>query len=477
MTDTARFFIGGRWVEPAQGGSRSVVINPATEEVVAEVALGTRADVDRAVDAAAAAFPGFSASPVAERIALIESVIEVYQRRSGELAAAVTQEMGAPSWLAAGAQVPSGLGHLAEVVRVGKQFSFEEKINDGGMVIKEPVGVCAMITPWNWPLNQITCKIGPALLAGCTMILKPSELAPLSALILAEILDEAGVPAGVFNLVNGDGAGVGSALASHDGVDMISFTGSTAGGVAVAQAAAPTVKRVSQELGGKSPNIILDDADLAKAVRNGVLQQMVNSGQSCNAPSRMLVPRALHDQAREIAAATANAIKVVPPESAERGAMGPLANAAQYRKVTGLIEAGIAEACDLAAGGAGRPDGMERGYFVKPTIFANMSNDARLSREEIFGPVLVMIPYDDLDHAVHIANDTPYGLSAYVQSTNVDRAKDVARRLRAGAVALGGTPVDFALPFGGYKRSGNGREWGVFGVEEYLEVKSIAGWK
>ncbi|WP_380871658.1 aldehyde dehydrogenase family protein [Sphingomonas sp. DBB INV C78] len=476
MSNAMTFYIDGRWVSPAPGARHAPVVNPATEQVISEVAIGSEADVDAAVAAARRALPEFSATPLADRIALIERILEIYSRRSAELASAVTMEMGAPAWLSSGAQVPSGAAHLAEVVRYGRTYDLEERIHDSGVVLKEPIGVCGLITPWNWPLNQVTCKIGPALLAGCTMILKPSELAPLSALLLAEIIDEAGAPAGVFNLVNGDGLGVGASMARHAGIDMISFTGSTAGGVAVAKGAADTVKRVTQELGGKSPNIVLDDADLAKAVRNGVIQQMVNSGQSCNAPSRMLVPRALHDEAREIAVATANAMKVMAPDAAERGALGPLANAAQYRKVMNLIEAGVAEGCDLAAGG-GRPDGFEAGYYVRPTIFANMSNEARLAREEIFGPVLVLIPYDDVDDAVRIANDTPYGLAAYIQSSDPERAKSVARRLRAGSISICGAPADFTLPFGGYKQSGNGREWGAYGVEDYLEVKGIAGWK
>ncbi|AMK25609.1 aldehyde dehydrogenase family protein [Sphingobium sp. TKS] len=476
MSNAMKFYIGGRWIGP-QADSRTVpVVNPATGEAVEELVLGSEADVDLAVSAARKAFASYSVTPVAERIALIERILAIYNRRAADLAAAVRREMGAPDWLAAGAQVPSGAAHLAEVIRYGRNFAFEERIHEGGMVLKEPIGVCGLITPWNWPLNQVTCKIGPALLAGCTMILKPSQLAPLSALILAEIIDEAGAPPGVFNLVNGDGRRVGDHMARHPDIDMISFTGSTAGGVAVAEAAAGTIKRVAQELGGKSPNIILDDADLAKSVRNGVIQLMVNSGQSCNSPSRLLVPRALHDQAREIAVATANAIKVMTPEDAERGAMGPLANASHFHKVAELIEAGVAEGCDLAAGG-GRPEGLEMGFYLRPTIFANMDNDALLSREEIFGPVLVMIPFDDDDDAVRIANDTPYGLAAYVQSGDLDRAKAVARRLRAGSVSLCGAPADFSLPFGGYKRSGNGREWGIFGVEDYLEVKGVAGWK
>lgn len=474
MREHLKFYIDGQWVDPVSPRTHEV-INPATEEPIARISLGSAADVDKAVAAAKRAFDSFSRTSKEERAALLGRIVQVYQKRMGEVAAAISSEMGAPMWLASAAQAPSGLGHIAEALRLLNSYEFESMINNT-RILKEPVGVCGFITPWNWPVNQIACKVAPALAVGCTMVLKPSELAPLNAILFAEILDEAGVPKGVFNLVNGDGPGVGEALSRHRDIDMMSFTGSTRAGVMVAKAAADTVKRVAQELGGKSANIVLEDADLQKAVSSGMLQMVTNSGQSCNAPSRMLVPRKLHDQAAEIAAATAKSIKVMAPPDAERGAIGPLANANQFQKVQALIQKGIDEGATLMAGGVGRPDGFNRGYYVKPTVFANVTNDMTIAREEIFGPVLAILPYDSEEDAIRIANDTVYGLSGYVQSGTLEHAQAVAKRLRTGNVHLNGAGPDFQAPFGGYKQSGNGREWGEFGLEEFLETKAVLGW-
>lgn len=472
MRDQLNFYIDGEWVAPSEARPHAV-INPATEEPAARISLGAAADVDKAVAAARAAFESFSQTSLEERKALLDRVIAGFQTRMGDIAQAISSEMGAPMWLATAAQAGSALGHYMQARQLLESYEFEYTLGNS-KILREPIGVCGFITPWNWPANQIACKVAPALAAGCTMVLKPSELAPLDAIILAEVLHEAGVPKGVFNLVNGDGPGVGAALAAHPGIDMISFTGSTRAGVLVAKAAADTVKRVAQELGGKSANIILDDSDLEKAVKGGVIGMMTNTGQSCNAPSRMFVPARLHDQAAEIAAAVAGAIKVMEPATAERGAIGPLSNANQFNKVQALIQKGIDEGARLVAGGVGRPEGFNRGYFVRPTVFAGASNDMTIAREEIFGPVLTMIPYENDDQAVAMANDTIYGLSGYVSGAP-ERAMAVARRLRAGNVHVNGAGVDFAAPFGGYKQSGNGREWGRFGLEEFLEVKAVMG--
>lgn len=472
MREHLDFFIDGRWTAPAAQRPHHV-INPATEEACARISLGGTEDVDRAVAAARKAFPAWSATSLQDRMAMLDRIIAGFQARMGQIAEAISLEMGAPMWLATTAQAGSALGHFVHARQLLEEYAFEFSLGKA-RILREPIGVCALITPWNWPANQIACKVAPALAAGCTMVLKPSELAPLDALILAEVLAEAGTPPGVFNLINGDGPGVGAALAAHPDVDMISFTGSTRAGVLVARAAADTVKRVAQELGGKSPNIILQDADLTRAVKAGVLSMMTNSGQSCNAPSRMFVPAHLHEEAAEIAAAVAGSVKVMAPAAAERGAIGPLANANQFQKVQAYIEKGMAEGARLAAGGPGRPDGFNRGYFVRPTVFAGASNAMTIAREEIFGPVLTMIPYADEDEAIAMANDTPFGLSAYV-SGSPERAGAVARRLRAGNVHLNGAGMDIAAPFGGYKQSGNGREWGRFGLEEYLEVKAVMG--
>lgn len=472
MKDYLKFYIDGRWVDPVEPRTLDV-IDPSTERPVARISAGSKADVDRAVAAAQAAFPAFSQTPTGERIALLERILGIYQRRMKDMAAAISTEMGAPLWLALEYQATLGMGHFAETLRYLREYSFE-KTRGTTIVRREAIGVCGLITPWNWPGNQIACKVAPALAAGCTVVLKPSEVAPLDALVFAEILHEAGVPNGVFNLVNGDGPGVGAAISSHPGIDMVSFTGSTRAGIQITTAAAPSVKRVALELGGKSPNIILPEADLNAAVAGGVALMMLNSGQSCNAPSRMFVPRHLNDAAKAVAKATAESIKVQPPATAEPGAMGPLASKAQFEKVQRLINVGIEEGATLLAGGPGRPDGLSQGYYTKPTVFADCNNQMTIAREEIFGPVLVIIPYDTIDQAVEMANDTPYGLSAYV-SGSPENARAVARRIRAGEVHINGATLDFQSPFGGYKQSGNGREFGIEGIEEYLEAKSMLG--
>jgi len=474
MQERTQFYIDGRWVDPAKPATLDV-INPATEAVIGRISLGSAEDVDRAVKAARAAFPAFSQTKKEERLALLQDIARVYMTRYEELARTISEEMGAPFWLAKAAQAATGLGHLNQTIAVLKDYEFSHK-QGTTLIVREPVGVCGLITPWNWPVNQIMCKVAPALAAGCTMVLKPTEIAPLNAIILAEILHEAGVPKGVFNLVNGDGPTVGAAIASHPEVDMVSFTGSTRAGVQVAIAAAPTVKRVAQELGGKSANVILDDADLAAAVAGGVQGCSMNSGQSCNAPTRMLVPASRHDEAVAIAKQAVAAVKVGDPFG-EGTTIGPVVSEAQWKKIQGLIQKGIDEGATLVAGGVGRPDGLAKGYYVKPTIFANVRNDMTIAREEIFGPVLSILPYRDEEEAIRIANDTPYGLSGYVQSGDLDHARRVAARLRTGNVHLNGAGPDFAAPFGGYKQSGNGREWGAFGFEEFLEVKAMLGYE
>ena len=472
MVNRLKFYIDGAWVEPAGKKTRPVV-NPATEEAMYDIALGTKADVDKAVAAARRAFVTFSRTSRDERVALLTRIADAYKKRLKEIGAAISDEMGAPTTLAERAQAGAGLGHILTTIDVLKTYKFEEPLGSA-TVVREPVGVIGMITPWNWPLNQIACKVAPALAAGCTMILKPSEYTPTSALIFAEILDEAGVPKGVFNLVNGLGPEVGAAMAEHPGIDMISFTGSTRAGIDVAQRAAPTVKRVSQELGGKSPNIILDDADLQKAIAGGVAHCFNNSGQSCNAPTRMLVPQVKMKEAAAMAKAVAEKAKAGDPK-AEGTTMGPVVNQIQWEKIQGLIKKGIDEGATLVIGGLGRPEGLNKGFYVRPTVFADVTNDMTIAREEVFGPVLSIMGYKDEAEAVTIANDTPYGLAGYVWSGDTERARKVARELRAGNVNINGVPNERAAPFGGYKQSGNGREWGKFGLEEFLEVKAIAG--
>jgi aldehyde dehydrogenase (NAD+) len=471
MDNAKKFYINGEWVDPI-GTETMDVINPATEEPICAIALGNSADVDRAVAAAKAAFETFSQTTREERIALLEKIIECYKARMGDIAAAVSQEMGAPMGLANAAQAPAGLGHLMYTLNALKEFSFEQMVA-GNKIVREPIGVCGLITPWNWPLNQIAAKVGPAIAAGCTMVLKPTEIAPINALIFAEVMHEAGVPAGVFNLVNGTGPDVGVAMSSHPDIDMMSFTGSTRAGISVAQEAAKTVKRVTQELGGKSPNIILDDADFAAAVSRDMAGMCMNTGQSCNAPTRMLVPEARMDEAAAIAKATAEAIVVGDPSDAGTQ-VGPLVSQMQFDKVQALIQKGIDEGAKLETGGVGRPEGMNRGYFVKPTVFSHVTNDMTIAQEEIFGPVLSLIGYKDEEDAVRIANDTVYGLSAYI-SGSAERAKAVASKLRAGNVHLNGAGVNPGAPFGGYKQSGNGREFSVWGLEEFLETKAVIG--
>jgi aldehyde dehydrogenase (NAD+) len=473
MVDRLKFYIDGAWVDPA-GSKRLPVVNPATEDAMYEIALGSAADVDKAVSAARIAFESFSMSSREDRIALLERIIKIYQGRMKDIGAAISDEMGAPLLFAERFQAGAGLGHLTNTLEVLKTYPFEERLGTA-MVLREPVGVVGMITPWNWPLNQITCKVAPALAAGCTMVLKPSEYTPTSAFIFAEILHEAGVPKGVFNLINGVGPEVGAAMSAHPGLDMISFTGSTRAGIDVAQRAAPTVKRVTQELGGKSANIILEDADFQKAISGGTAHCFMNSGQSCNAPTRMLVPLQRMEEAAQIAKAVADRTKPGDPRSAET-TIGPVVNRVQWDKIQALIKKGIDEDAALVTGGPGRPADLNKGYYVRPTIFANVTNDMTIAREEIFGPVLSIVGYRDEDDAVRIANDTVYGLAGYVSSGNLERARQVSRRIRAGNVNLNGSMNERAAPFGGYKQSGNGREWGRFGVEEYLEVKAVAGW-
>jgi aldehyde dehydrogenase (NAD+) len=473
MKDCRQFYIDGAWVHPA-GVDESPVINPATEERIGTISLGTARDVDKAVSAAKRAFASYSDTGPDSRVALLQRIIEVYQSRVEDLAQTISREMGAPIWLSRAAQAPVGLRHLSEMVNVLGSFKFEE-LKNSTLLRREAIGVCGLITPWNWPMNQIVCKVAPALAAGCTVILKPSEIAPLSAYLFTEILHEAGVPAGVFNMVNGDGPTVGSAIASHPDVAMVSFTGSTRAGVAVASAAAPTVKRVTQELGGKSANIILDDADLEKAVTEGVLGCFLNTGQSCDAPTRLLVPHSKMPQAAAAAKQAAAATKVGDPFMKGTN-IGPLASAAQFEKVQRLIKKGLEEGAELVAGGLDRPEGISKGYFVKPTVFASVRSEMTIAREEIFGPVLSIISYDDEDDAVYIANDSPYGLSGYVTSRSIERARSVAKRIRSGNVHVNGAPSDFSGCFGGYKQSGNGREWGEAGLHEFLELKAIFGY-
>ncbi len=470
--DSLKFYIDGAWVDPARPETIDV-INPATEEVIAQVGAGSAADVDRAVDAARRAFTGYSAWSVEQRLELLEKIRVVYKQRFDEIAQAISDEMGSPIDQARTSQARLGAAHIKSAIKALLNFKFESVEED--MILRyEPIGVCGMITPWNWPMNQVAVKVVPALAAGCSMLLKPSEESPLDAMIFAEVLHEAGVPAGVFNLVNGYGPVVGEAMSRHPGIDMMSFTGSTRGGVAVAKAAADTVKRVGQELGGKSANIILKDADIAAAVSAGVDYMMDNSGQSCNAPTRMLVPRAGLDEAVAAAKKAAENIAVDDP-SKPGGHIGPVVNRTQFDKIQDLIQRGVDEGATLVTGGCGRAEHLERGFYVKPTVFADVDNGMTIAREEIFGPVLVIIGYDSEDQAIEIANDTDYGLAAYVSSTEMERAKAVARRLRAGQVAINYIGGDTDTPFGGYKQSGNGREKGRWGLLEFLELKAITG--
>ncbi len=470
MREYLQFYIDGKWVDPVELNPLDVE-NPSTEEVAGRIALGSAADVDKAVAAARRAFGSWSQTSREERLDVLQAISAEYLRRQGDLAEAVSEEIGAPPALAAGAQVQLGIGHLMTAIEVLKNFEFSRRLGNT-LVSSEPIGVCGLITPWNWPLNQIAVKVFPALATGCTVVLKPSEVAPFSAQIFTEVIEAAGVPAGVYNLVFGDGAGVGAAISSHPGIDMVSFTGSTRAGVEVAKSAAPSVKRVSQELGGKSPNIVLDDEAFATSVSAGVSAMMPNSGQSCNAPSRMLVPNSRMAEAVSIAAETIDGVRVADVDNPK--AIGPVASRAQFERIQGLIAKGVAGGASLVAGGEGRPAGVERGFFVRPTVFADVTNDMTIAREEIFGPVLCMLGYDDIDDAVDIANDTEYGLAGYVSGADIDAARAVARRIRAGWISINHA-FDMNAPFGGYKHSGNGREWGEAGFHEYLETKSVLG--
>ncbi|MBW8640704.1 aldehyde dehydrogenase family protein [Hoeflea sp. WL0058] len=472
MLNSTKFYIDGAWVEPVET-VRLAIENPATEESVGEISLGTRADVDRAVMAARRAFASYSLTSREERLGYLERIISGFRKRLPEIAGMMTAEMGAPITFSTQRQATVALFHFEEAARVLANFQFEWK-EGVGSIRREPIGVCGLITPWNWPLNQVGSKLAPAIATGCTVVLKPSEIAPLSAMLLAEIIDESGLPPGVFNLVNGDGPEVGEAIASHPEVDMVSFTGSTAAGIRVAQLAAPTVKRVAQELGGKSANIILPDADIASAVVAGVHACYTNGGQNCQSPTRMLVHNTHRDQAVEAARGAVETIRVGDPADPETG-LGPLVSRQQFDKVQELIQSGIDEGATLVAGGTGKPDGVNRGYFVKPTVFADVVRGMRIAEEEIFGPVLSIMSYETEDEAVEIANATPFGLAGFVQSTDPKKAREIANRMQAGRVYYNGAPFDRALPFGGYKQSGNGREFGRFGFEEYLEVKALLG--
>ena len=467
-----KFYINGEFTDPSSNETLGI-INPATEEEIGIVALGSIEDVDRAVYSARKAFSVSSKLSKTDRLDILKTVRENYKKRFNDLSEAIRLEMGAPIKLAEGAQAATGLGHLKTAIRVLENHEFEYKHGDY-IVREEPIGVCGLITPWNWPINQIVSKVAPAFAAGCTVILKPSEIAPLSAMIIAEIMHESKIPAGMFNLVNGLGNIVGEAMSAHKDIDMMSFTGSTRGGVAVATASAVTVKRVSQELGGKSANIILDDDSFTKSITNGVTHVMSNTGQSCNAPTRMLVPLSRHDEALDIAKNSVENIKVGKPDDINTD-LGPLVSITQYNKVQNLIEKGIEEGAQLVSGGKGKPDGFEKGYYVKPTIFGNVSNNMIIAKEEIFGPVLSIIPYDDIEHAVSIANDTVYGLAAYVTGEDQKKCLEVARELRAGQISLNYGSSGPSAPFGGYKQSGNGREKAEWGLDEFLEIKAIMG--
>src|SRR6202522_2098470 len=470
--DNRQFYIDGAWVDPAEAKEFEVV-NPATEEVAGIISFGGPKDVERAVAAARRAFDGYARTPPAERLALLERVLAAYNAHYDEIASAISTEMGAPISLAKGSQTRIGVGHISAMIEVLKTFKFEE-MRGTVRLVQEPVGVCALITRGNWPMNQVAAKVVPALAAGCTMVLKPSEYSPFSAILWAKVMHEAGVPAGVFNLINGDGAGVGAPLSAHRDIDMVSFTGSTRAGTEVARNAAASVKRVHQELGGKSPNVLLDDADFERAVKQSVLHVFQNSGQSCNAPTRMLVPAAKMAEVETIAKRVAATVVVGDPSS-EKTSLGPVVSKLQFDRVEGYIEKGIAEGANLIPGGTGRPDGLGKGYFVQPTIFSNVRNEMTIAREEIFGPVLCILPYQTEEQAVQIANDTPYGLAAYVWSQDQARARRVGNRIRAGQVSLNGASGDMQTPFGGFKMSGNGREYGEFGLRDFLEVKAVIG--
>ena len=473
MKDRLEFYINGQWVEP-ESDERIEVENPATEEVIGHVSAGTKGDIDLAVQAASEAFKTFGNTSKEERIDLLKKIITEYENRTEDFIKTISEEMGSPIWLSTAAQVTTGLRNFQETLEALESYEFE-KLEGTFTIIKEPIGVVGMITPWNWPMNQITTKVSSAIATGCTMVLKPSEISPFCAMLLAEVFDAAGVPAGVFNVVNGYGPTVGAALSEHPKVDMMSFTGSTRAGIAVAQASAPTVKRVQQELGGKSANIILDDvADIEKAVKGGAGHCFLNSGQSCNAPTRMLVPNENMKIAIEAARRAAESLKIGDPADVSVD-LGPVISDVQFNKIQGLIQKGIDEGATLVAGGIGLPDHLDKGYFVKVTVFANANNSMTIAREEIFGPVITLIGYDTEEEAINIANDTDYGLAGYVSSGDMDHAKDVANQIRAGQVIVNYVGGNSDTPFGGYKQSGNGREKGVWGLHDYLEIKAITG--
>ncbi len=472
MSNTLKFYINGEWIDPHTPDTIDVV-DPATEQAYASVSAGNKHDVNKAVSAARIAFENYSQWTVERRLTLLEQILDVYKTRFEDIAWAISREMGAPISLSRGSQTKLGISHIKSTIKALQEYQFEECIGSA-IVCREPIGVCGLITPWNWPINQVTVKVMPALAAGCTMVLKPSEESPIDALILAEVMHEAGVPAGVFNLINGYGPVVGEAMSTHPDIDMMSFTGSTRGGIAVAKAAANTVKRVGQELGGKSANIILEDADISKAVTEGVNFCMSNSGQSCNAPTRMLIPQHQMDNAIVAARSAVEKIQVDLP-SREGEHLGPVVNKSQFEKIQSLIQAGIDEGATLISGGTGRPAHLDIGYYVKPTVFAHVKNTMTVAREEIFGPVMVLIGYKNEDHAVDIANDTEYGLAGYVSSGSVEHAVAIARRIRAGQIAINYVGENTDIPFGGYKQSGNGRENSQWGLEEFLELKAITG--
>jgi aldehyde dehydrogenase (NAD+) len=474
MSHEMQFYIDGAWVDPVVPHPFDV-IDPSTEEAYAQISLGSKADVDLAVAAARKAFESFSQTTKAERLDLLKRILAAFKARYEDVAEAISREMGAPTKLAMGGQAGSGVGHISKMIEVLEAFEFEH-LEGTTLIAKEPIGVVGMITPWNWPINQITCKVCPAIAAGCTMVLKPSEIAPMDAIIFAEIMHEAGVPKGVFNLVNGDGPGVGTALSEHPDIDMISFTGSSRAGVLIAKAAADTIKRVHQELGGKSANILLDDVDFEKAVATGVINCFSNSGQSCNAPTRMFVPAQVNETAMQVAKRAAESIKVGPPAAAGTQ-MGPVVSEVQFNKIQSMIQAGIDEGATLVTGGTGRPEGLNRGYYVRPTVFANVTPDMRIAKEEIFGPVISLMTYNSEDEVVAEANNTVYGLASYIQSGDRKRAQAMARKMRTGNVYINYPAGDTGAPFGGYKQSGNGREWGKWGLEEFLEIKGVVGYE
>jgi aldehyde dehydrogenase (NAD+) len=474
MQNERHHYVDGAWVAPLQP-SLIDVVNPSTEEAFTQIAAGGPKDVDRAVAAAKAAFPAFACTTRAERLDLLRAILSEYHKRRHDIAEALSQEMGAPLKFAYDRQSGAGTGHLTRMIEVLETYKFEE-IQGTTMIAREPIGVVGLITPWNWPINQIVCKVAPGIAAGCTMVLKPSEVAPLNAIIWSEVMHAAGVPAGVYNMVQGQGGVVGAAMSAHPDIDMMSFTGSTRAGILVAQAAATTVKRVSQELGGKSANILLPDVDFQTAVTKGVMGMMGNSGQSCNAPTRMFVPADRHEEVKAIAKAAAERV-VVGDVNDAKTTIGPVVSAIQFEKIQRLIEAGIAEGATLVTGGPGRPENLNRGYFVRPTVFAGVTNDMTIAREEIFGPVLAILPYKDEAEAIRMANDTVYGLAAYVQSADLAHARRVAAQMRAGAVHVNYPTNDTAAPFGGYKQSGNGREYGKWALDEFCEIKAVLGYE